>query len=350
MRRLRLDQVWLLVSPGNPLKTAAGMAPFAQRLRSAQALADGRRIVATGIELRLGTLYTVDTLRLLRRRFPLVAFVWLMGADNLAQFSRWSGWLQIARTVPFAVLPRPRYIAAALTGQAAQRLGRARLPAGRAASLAGAAAPAWVFLPGRLHAASATAIRADNRRLTTIARKPPEQPPPADPPATPAGSPARMRPAPRASNAAGRLAITAPPKPGTPRKKAAIAGPASQAPVRERAELARLDQLQKIIVDSLEGDKAEDVVALDLAGRAAFADRMVIATGLADRQIAAMATHLEDKLHDAGLKRVQIEGASGSDWVLIDAGDIVVHLFKPDARALYALERMWGAELDEAPS
>ena len=139
------------------------------------------------------------------------------------------------------------------------------------------------------------------------------------------------------------------PKPGTPRKKAAIAGPATPPPTRERAEVARLDQLQRVIVDSLEDDKAGDVVALDLAGRAAFADRMVIATGLADRQIAAMATHLEDKLREAGLKRVQIEGAAGSDWVLIDACDIIVHLFKPDARTLYALERMWGAELDQPP-
>jgi ribosome silencing factor RsfS/YbeB/iojap len=74
---------------------------------------------------------------------------------------------------------------------------------------------------------------------------------------------------------------------------------------------------------------------------------MVIATGLADRQISAMATHLEKKLREAGIKRVQIEGLGGSDWVLIDAGDIVVHLFKPDARVLYGLERMWGSEFDE---
>lgn len=106
--------------------------------------------------------------------------------------------------------------------------------------------------------------------------------------------------------------------------------------------------MQAVIVESLEADKAEEVVSLDLAGRAAFTDRMVIATGLADRQISAMATHLEEKLAEIGIKRVQIEGAGGSDWVLIDAGDIVVHLFKPEARALYALERMWGAELDDA--
>ena len=99
---------------------------------------------------------------------------------------------------------------------------------------------------------------------------------------------------------------------------------------------------------SLENDKAENVVTMDLAGKAMFCDRMVIASGLADRQISAMAQHLSEKLKDAGLKRVQIEGAGGSDGASIDAGDIIVHLFKPEARTTYALERMWGEDLDEA--
>ena len=83
------------------------------------------------------------------------------------------------------------------------------------------------------------------------------------------------------------------------------------------------------------------------AGRASFADRMIVATGLADRQISAMATHLNEKLVEAGFPKVKIEGATGTDWVLLDAGDIIVHLFKPEARSLYALEKMWGPELDE---
>jgi ribosome-associated protein len=111
-----------------------------------------------------------------------------------------------------------------------------------------------------------------------------------------------------------------------------------------------LDRLQRAIVASLEDDKAEAVVTLDLAGKASFCDRMVIATGLADRQITAMAQHLSEKLEQEGVKRVQMEGAAGADWVLIDAGDIVVHLFKPEARAMYALEKMWGADLDEVTS
>jgi ribosome silencing factor RsfS/YbeB/iojap len=136
--------------------------------------------------------------------------------------------------------------------------------------------------------------------------------------------------------------------PGTPRKKTIAAGPRPAAARRPHQEPSTLERLQSVIVGSLEDDKAENVVTLDLEGKASFCDRMVIATGLADRQIAAMAEHLSEKLHQAGLKRVQVEGSSGADWVLIDAGDIVVQLFKPEARAMYGLERMWGTELDEA--
>ena len=136
--------------------------------------------------------------------------------------------------------------------------------------------------------------------------------------------------------------------PGTPRKKTIAAGPKAAPRTRHKAaEPSRLEKLQSVIVGSLDDDKAEDVVTLDLEGKAMFCDRMVIATGLADRQIAAMAQHLSEKLHQAGLKRVQVEGKGGSDWVLIDAGDIIVHLFKPEARTMYALEKMWGADLDD---
>ncbi len=142
----------------------------------------------------------------------------------------------------------------------------------------------------------------------------------------------------------------APASPGSPRKKTIAAGPkkAGPRPAKAKTEPSRLDSMQKLIVSSLEDDKAENVVTLDLTGKAMFCDRMVIASGLADRQITAMAQHLREKLHAAGQKRVQIEGLGGSDWVLIDAGDIVVHLFRPDARTMYGLEKMWGEDLDEA--
>jgi nicotinate-nucleotide adenylyltransferase len=160
-RRLRLDQVWLLVSPGNPLKSQRNMAPFGARMASVRAIADGRRIIASAIEAVLGTRYTVDTLRLLLRRFPRACFVWLMGADILEELPRWRRWLDIARRIPIAVLPRPGYNHRALAGRAAIRLARARRPMRSAAVLSGFAAPAWVFLCVPQHAASASAIRAE---------------------------------------------------------------------------------------------------------------------------------------------------------------------------------------------
>ena len=164
LRRLRLHQVWLLVSPGNPLKAAGGMAPMGDRLASAARIADGRRVVATGIEARLHTRYTFDTLQALRRRFPQVRFVWLMGADNLVQLPRWQRWMGIASTMPFAVMPRPTYNARALASQAAQRLRQALHPARVAPVLARLAAPAWTFLPARQNGTSATALRAASLR------------------------------------------------------------------------------------------------------------------------------------------------------------------------------------------
>jgi nicotinate-nucleotide adenylyltransferase len=158
IRRLRLDQVWLLVSPGNPLKPRDGMAPFADRMAAAARIADGRRVLASGIEAAYRTRYTVDTMRLLMRRFPTVKFVWIMGADILEQLPRWRRWTDIVRSLAFLVLPRPSYSHRALAGQAAHRLRAERRPAREGALLPGAA-PGWVFLPARQIAVSATAIR-----------------------------------------------------------------------------------------------------------------------------------------------------------------------------------------------
>lgn len=162
LRALRLDQVWLLVSPGNPLKPRAGMAPIAERMASARGIADGRRIVATGIEARLGTRYTVDTMRLLLRRFPRARFVWLCGADILTQLPKWRRWAEILRHLPFVVLPRPGHTRSALAGRIAHRLRRHRQPVRRARLVLGTA-PAWVYLPHRESALSSTALRAASK-------------------------------------------------------------------------------------------------------------------------------------------------------------------------------------------
>jgi nicotinate-nucleotide adenylyltransferase len=127
LRRLKLDSVWWLVSPGNPLKAEAGMAPFAARLQGARTLA-GRhpRIHVSDLEQKLGTRYTIDTITALERRFPEIQFVWLIGSDNLAQFSRWRRWQELARKIPIAVVQRPGSILASLHAPLIRRFGTTR--------------------------------------------------------------------------------------------------------------------------------------------------------------------------------------------------------------------------------
>lgn len=181
IRRLQLDELWWVVSPGNPLKAANGMAPFAIRFAAAHAAAHGHpRIRVTGIEARLGTRYTVDTILALRRRLPHLRFIWLMGADNLATFHRWRGWRAIARAVPIAVFARPRYADVSLTAPAMGWLRRFRHLGETARDWSRWRPPAIVILPIRLDPTSATDIRArdpdwaerlDRRRLITPAPK-----------------------------------------------------------------------------------------------------------------------------------------------------------------------------------
>lgn len=160
LKRLDLDRIWWMVSPQNPLKSDDGMAPFADRLASAEALARHPRIEVSDIEVRLGTRFTADTLAALVRRFPAHDFVWLMGADNLIQIPAWDRWSRIFHTVPVAVFARPSYSLGALAGPAARRFRRYRLPESEAGRLAGSKPPAWVFCRMRLDPTSATALRA----------------------------------------------------------------------------------------------------------------------------------------------------------------------------------------------
>jgi len=164
LRRLGLDEVWLLVSPQNPLKRADGMAPLSERLASARRLARHPRVRATALETLLGTRVTADTLAQLRACFPRVRFVWLMGADNLRQIHRWGRWTEIFHRVAVAVFDRPTYSLGALSAKAAQRFASRRLRASRGARLVRRRPPVWVFLRIRLVAQSATALRARARR------------------------------------------------------------------------------------------------------------------------------------------------------------------------------------------
>lgn len=158
-RALGLDEVWWLVSPGNPLKPAKGMAPLAARVASAQQASRGLPIRVTAIERELGTRYTVDTLAALTKRYPKNRFIWLMGADNLDQFHLWRDWRRIARTVPIAVIARPGYDRVAHAGGAMGWLRRYVRPAGQRLNWTNWSPPALVQLRFRPDQTSATRLR-----------------------------------------------------------------------------------------------------------------------------------------------------------------------------------------------
>jgi nicotinate-nucleotide adenylyltransferase len=159
MEALGLDETWWLVSPGNPLKPQDDMGSLKARLRSAERMSRRARIIPSAIELDFNTRYTVDTLTKLTRRYPKRRFVWLMGADNLAQFHLWKDWRRIARTMPIAVIARPGYDAAAMTSPAMAWLRRYQIPAASFRKRGQWSAPALVLLRFDPDHRSATAIR-----------------------------------------------------------------------------------------------------------------------------------------------------------------------------------------------
>ncbi len=297
LKLLHLDEVWWMVSPQNPLKSAADIAPFDERMDGARALARHPDILVTDIEARLGTTYTADTLAKLATCFPRTHFVWLMGADNLAQISKWQRLTRIFHLVTIAVFDRAPYSFDALAGKAAHAFARFKLRHRDARSLAERGPPGWIFFHTRLHPATATAIRS--------------------------GRAAHRRQRTGGAGAATRRKKPPPPKPVMPPP----------------------DKLLELVQRELDDHKAEDIVVIDLIGKSTIGDYMVLATGQSSRQITTMADRLVRLLKSHGLGGLTPEGMRQADWILIDAGDIVIHLFRPEIREFYSLEKMWGAEL-----
>jgi nicotinate-nucleotide adenylyltransferase len=163
LRRLRLDQLWWVVTPGNPLKDTRGLAPLGVRMREAAAVASHPKIFVTGVEAGLRTRFTADLIRALTKKEPATRFVWIMGSDNLAQFHRWDRWREIAASVPIAVFNRPGALATELASPAAEALLPWRIDESDAPLLPGRSPPAWVFLHGPRSASSSTALRAGKR-------------------------------------------------------------------------------------------------------------------------------------------------------------------------------------------
>jgi nicotinate-nucleotide adenylyltransferase len=160
LKRLGLDRVWWMVTPGNPLKEHGGLLPLGHRIQLSRQVARHPRIEITAFEAGIGTAYTERSLSFLRRRFPGVHFVWLMGADNLASFHRWKEWETIFHLMPIAAEDRPAWRYKALSSPAASRFSRFRIPESQAAALPSLDPPAWCYLSGPLSKLSSTALRA----------------------------------------------------------------------------------------------------------------------------------------------------------------------------------------------
>lgn len=167
-RRLNLDKVIWLVSPQNPLKSSHETADVAERMAAARTYARGPDMIVSDAETKLGSQYTIDTIRALKRRFPKVRFVWIMGADSLAGFHRWRGWTQIMREIPVAVVSRPWIALKSRFSPAALRFRPFRRPSGDAMGLAEMTPPAWVFLRGRFNYQSSTKLRERMRHARSL--------------------------------------------------------------------------------------------------------------------------------------------------------------------------------------
>jgi nicotinate (nicotinamide) nucleotide adenylyltransferase/ribosome silencing factor RsfS/YbeB/iojap len=327
LQRLGLDEVWWLVSPQNPLKSSRDMVSFRRRFAMARLQARHPRILVTDLEIRLGTRFTFDTLKALGLYYSKTRFVWLMGADNLGQIHRWQHWRGIFNNIPIAVFDRPPYSLRTLASPAASAYARYRVDQVQSRALAACEPPAWIFFPSRLEPLSSTQLRKAARdfgpdslrsRFTASTFK---------------EANARMT----AQTLEKTPISTAPTQP--PQVASDIAPP----------ELTP-DALKDLIVKSIDDDKGEDIVVVDLRGQSNITDFIVIATGRSARQVGAMADHLVRKLQPDMSFRMQVEGLPQGDWVLIDCGDAVVHLFRPEVRDFYAIEKMWGLEPPALPA
>lgn len=158
--RLGLDQLWWIVTPGNPLKDLSGLAPLAERITASRTMINDRRIKVTAFEATFPSRFTADMVATVQMRNPAVNFAWVMGADNLAQFHKWQNWQSIAASVPIAVVDRPGSTLSFLSAPAAQYLRRYRVDEGDAQNLLSRVPPAWTFLHGPRSSQSSTALRA----------------------------------------------------------------------------------------------------------------------------------------------------------------------------------------------
>ncbi len=319
LQALELDQIWWLVTPGNPLKDHKQLLPLNERIARCRELAQNPSIRICAIEDKYNVRYTADTLAILNSRRANVNFVWVMGADNLAGFHHWERWREIANHTPIAVIDRPGSTKSLRSSRVAQTLAQFRLDERDASLLATSKPPAWTFIHAKRSYLSSTKIR---DRLKN-AGLPSPQGMVYSANLKPASNDALMKPE-------DKLAKTIK-KRSTKKASAKSSG----------ADMRAVEDVLKVVIESLENSKAEDIQPINITDKSSIGDYMVIASGRSHRHVGAVASLLLRDLKLVGVKTPKIEGQQNGDWVLIDIGDIIIHLFRPEVREFYNLEKMW---------
>ncbi len=303
IKRFGLDQVWWLVSPQNPMKPSDVTRPFEERFEECLVLTENdRRIVVSDFEDLLDLQMSADTMQALRASFPETDFVWIMGSDVLAELHLWELAEDFVAQVPLAVFPRPGSVIAGLNSVMARKLAHARYE-GPAQSFMDFEAPAWTLVPAAMKDLSSTQLRAE-----------------------------RLEAEQRAFDA-------------LPRQRGGVVVGGQAPKSEERVKIKSAEDMRDLVLSILEDNKAEDINLVDLAGKSSLADYMIIASGRAAPHVKAMSDHVQRAIKKGGRKTPNVAGQGNGDWILLDLGDVVVHLFRPEVRDFYQLDELWRPEL-----
>ncbi len=303
IKRLGLDQVWWLVSPQNPMKPSDETRPFDERFEECLALtADDRQIVVSDLEELLDLQMSADTMQALTAAFPATDFVWIMGSDILTELHEWELADDFVEQVPLAVFARPGSVVPALNSVMARKLADFRYT-GPESQFMGFAAPAWTFINAPMVDISSTRLRAE--RFAAEQRALADQP--------------------------------------RQRGGVVVGGQAPQQ--QEQARIDSAEDLRDLVMAVLEDNKAEEINLVDLSGKSSIADYMIIASGRAATHVKAISDHVQRAVKKAGGKTQNVAGQGNGDWVLLDLGDVVLHLFRPEVREFYQLDQLWRPEL-----
>ena len=303
MAKLGLDQVWWLVSPQNPMKPSDETRPYDERFYACEQMtADDQNIIISDFEDLLDLQLSADTVKHLEQAFPNTDFVWIMGTDILEELHLWEKVDEFVASIPLAVFSRPGSVMSALNSTMARKL-KQYCYFGPARGFMSYAAPAWTYVPMPMVDLSSTQIREQLSKAKTRIN-------------TQRGGP------------------VAPGQPGQ-----------TVTAKRKGKALPTPEALRDIIVSKLEDDKVEELNVVDLSGKSSLADYMVIGTGRASTHVKAMSDHIQREVKNAGIQVTNVAGQGNGDWVLIDTGDVIVHLFRPEVREFYQLDKLWDPEL-----